>query len=897
MSSDTSVQLDARGVRINGRYTTLLCASLFYFRIPEGLWGDRLRKIRAAGYNCIDVYFPWNFHEPEPDAWDFTSGMHDAGSFLDQAARCGLYVMARPGPYICSEWDGGGVPAHLPARGIPIRQNDPVYLSRVKEWYARVMPLIAQRQVGRGGTIALVQIENELDFFDCRDVPGYMTALRDMVRAAGITVPLTACAGQGDLRGAWAGVDGVAPAMNLYLDSRQPDMEAGIEPFRQSISRHSAPLMVTETGRDILILRRLLSAGAKLVGPYNQVGGYDFGFTAGVNNWGSPLSFQTTHYDFMSLVSPFGEVREEAWEHKALGGLVESLGPALAAAEVSWDHGIAVEGGGRLAGRRIPALRLLQEGAPGYLLPVTNVNDAPLSVTFRRDGRRWPAEGTMSVEPRSSAFALFDVDLGAWGMQGRIAFSSAEPFLVRTDGAPALVFQAEGPAEIHFERGGAREALSFDGARSASRSMSLSGEGMCTVSVVPRRAVMRVALDATGGIVPPLRERRRPAPRGTAVGWRSAPVSHDRLFPAPRGLPAGAALEMEKQGAFRGYGMYRTEVPAAEALGIILHDAADVLSVYAAGRFIGTRVPGGCHAFFPFTGMPEGTSRDLIVRAEIWGHSNFGDSQLPCLALDSLRGFSKATLVSRRDPLAVWEMLVGDRPGPDVPYIGPLGARLTGQVPARYKSACWIEADPQCDRFLLSVEGAECPTCVDVDGADAGWVDCLHPLLDLGAFLRPGARARLTLSPMKWYAGDRAGEPSLLQGRALERWGFSPAGEKELSESALRCGDESSSARFPLSFAPGALAWLSAPPGLKLPRACHTLTMHGGNLKATVVFNGRVVGRLFLDSPQRPLMAGGRSDVAYLPSCWLRPGRDELAVLIEAVGEARLESIEIHAVT
>ncbi|HEY8363033.1 MAG TPA: beta-galactosidase, partial [Tissierellaceae bacterium] len=157
------VSLDKMGLKIDGQYTILLCASLFYFRIPEGLWRDRMKKIRFAGYNCIDVYFPWNYHEIKKDTWLF-SGQRDVDRFLTMAEEEGLYVVARPGPYICSEWDGGGLPAYLFAeKNIKIRDNDQRYLSYVSKWYDHILPIIAKHQVTRGGSVVLVQLENELD--------------------------------------------------------------------------------------------------------------------------------------------------------------------------------------------------------------------------------------------------------------------------------------------------------------------------------------------------------------------------------------------------------------------------------------------------------------------------------------------------------------------------------------------------------------------------------------------------------------------------------------------------------------------------------------------------------------------------------------------------------------
>src|SRR5690606_22761436 len=155
---------------------------------------------------------PWNFHETSPGEWDFT-GRRDVAAFLDLAHEAGLKVVARPGPYICSEWDGGALPAWLTLTpGLEVRQAEPQYLAEVGRWCGRGRPLLAERQHGRGGSVVAVQLENELDFFDTADRPADVTALRDMVRGHGITVPLVACAGQGDLTGATGGVPGVVPA-------------------------------------------------------------------------------------------------------------------------------------------------------------------------------------------------------------------------------------------------------------------------------------------------------------------------------------------------------------------------------------------------------------------------------------------------------------------------------------------------------------------------------------------------------------------------------------------------------------------------------------------------------------------------------------------------------------
>ena len=127
------------GFVLDGEEQVLLCASLFYFRIPRELWASRLAQVRDSGYQVIDVYLPWNFHEMSPGEWDFT-GRRDVAVFLDQAYEAGLKVIARPGPYICSEWDGGALPAWLTlTEGLRVRQAEPQYLAQVGRWYDRVL--------------------------------------------------------------------------------------------------------------------------------------------------------------------------------------------------------------------------------------------------------------------------------------------------------------------------------------------------------------------------------------------------------------------------------------------------------------------------------------------------------------------------------------------------------------------------------------------------------------------------------------------------------------------------------------------------------------------------------------------------------------------------------------
>ena len=107
-----SVTHDDRCFLVDGKPIWLVSGSVHYFRTPAGQWRDRLLKAKRGGLNCISTYIAWNFHEPREGQWEL-SGDHDVVSFVKLAGELGLYVILRPGPYICSEWDFGGLPGWL----------------------------------------------------------------------------------------------------------------------------------------------------------------------------------------------------------------------------------------------------------------------------------------------------------------------------------------------------------------------------------------------------------------------------------------------------------------------------------------------------------------------------------------------------------------------------------------------------------------------------------------------------------------------------------------------------------------------------------------------------------------------------------------------------------------
>ncbi|PNF23705.1 hypothetical protein B7P43_G02480 [Cryptotermes secundus] len=154
--------------QLNKKNITIFSGAIHYFRVHPDYWRDRLRKLRAAGFNAVETYIPWNLHEPERDKYDFGHGSSDMSLFLDvvkyikTAQEEDLLVLVRPSPYICAEWDFGGMPSWLlQYPGLRVRSSETQYVDRVKKYNSRLMPLLESLQFTKGGPIIAFQLENE----------------------------------------------------------------------------------------------------------------------------------------------------------------------------------------------------------------------------------------------------------------------------------------------------------------------------------------------------------------------------------------------------------------------------------------------------------------------------------------------------------------------------------------------------------------------------------------------------------------------------------------------------------------------------------------------------------------------------------------------------------------
>ncbi|AUG75854.1 beta-galactosidase [Kitasatospora sp. MMS16-BH015] len=305
------LELTADGFRLGDTPLRIISGGLHYFRVHPGQWADRLHKARLLGLNTVETYVPWNLHAPTPGEFRLDGGL-DLPRFLDLAAAEGLHVLLRPGPYICAEWDGGGLPGWLLAEEtIRLRSRDPRFLAAVDGYLAALLKPLRPYLSTAGGPVIAVQLENEYGAFGSDTA--YLAELAALLRRHGVDVPLFTCDQPGDLGP--GGLDGVLRTVNF--GSRVAEGLAALRALQPT-----GPLMCSEfwigwfdrwgaahTSRDpadaAADLGRLLAADAS-VNIYLLHGGTNFGCTNGANDKGRYRP-TVTSYDYDALLDEAGD--------------------------------------------------------------------------------------------------------------------------------------------------------------------------------------------------------------------------------------------------------------------------------------------------------------------------------------------------------------------------------------------------------------------------------------------------------------------------------------------------------------------------------------------------------------------------------------------------------------
>ena len=302
---------------LDGSPFQIISGAIHYFRVIPSCWRDRLEKLKAMGCNTVETYIPWNLHEPEKGVFCF-DGMADVERFIRLAQELGLYVILRPSPYICAEWELGGLPAWLLAEeDMRFRVSCPAFQNHVEAYYRVLMPKLTPLQADRGGPVILMQLENEYGSYG--NDRTYLRWLRDLMRAEGVTVPLATSDGPVPESLEGGTVEDVLPTVNFgsqaerhfqVLSQYRPGgplmcMEFWIGWFDYWGSGRHATGSLEEAAEN---LDKILSMGH--VNLYMFQGGTNFGFMNGAN-YADCLTPDVTSYDYDAVLTEDGLLTEK----------------------------------------------------------------------------------------------------------------------------------------------------------------------------------------------------------------------------------------------------------------------------------------------------------------------------------------------------------------------------------------------------------------------------------------------------------------------------------------------------------------------------------------------------------------------------------------------------------
>lgn len=300
---------------LDGEKVKIISGSIHYFRIVPEYWRDRLEKLKMLGCNTVETYIPWNFHEKEKGVFDF-SGDRDVAGFIKIAQELGLWVILRPSPYICAEWEFGGLPWWLlKEEGMRLRCNYAPFLKHVREYYEKLFAVIAPLQITEGGPVIMMQVENEYGSYG--NDRKYTEYLRDLMTEFGCRVPLVTSDGPTEDMLSCGQISGVCQTANFGSKGRQQ-----LTVLKKKVG-DAQPLMCMEfwvgwfdswgipehmggdTPQHAKDLNEILEMGH--VNIYMFIGGTNFGFFNG-SNYYEKLTPDVTSYDYDALLTEDGQI-------------------------------------------------------------------------------------------------------------------------------------------------------------------------------------------------------------------------------------------------------------------------------------------------------------------------------------------------------------------------------------------------------------------------------------------------------------------------------------------------------------------------------------------------------------------------------------------------------------
>lgn len=316
---------------LDGQPFQIISGELHPSRIPPEYWRHRIQMAKAMGCNTISAYIFWNYHEAEEGVYDFSTGNRNIAEFIKIVQEEDMWFILRPGPYVCAEWEFGGIPPYLlRIPDIKVRCMDPRYMAAAEKYIARLAEEVKPFQITRGGSLLMVQIENEYGSFG--NDRNYMFRLREVWNENGIDVPTFTGDGAttfmleaGSLPGSAVGLDPGGSMADFELAAK---MNPGVPVF----SSETYPGWLTHWGEEwikpdtahLMKSVRFLMDNKKSFNFYVIHGGTNFGFTAGANSGGKGYEPDVTSYDYDA---PINEQGQATAKYMALRDLLASYLP------------------------------------------------------------------------------------------------------------------------------------------------------------------------------------------------------------------------------------------------------------------------------------------------------------------------------------------------------------------------------------------------------------------------------------------------------------------------------------------------------------------------------------------------------------------------------------------
>ncbi|HZI69329.1 MAG TPA: beta-galactosidase family protein, partial [Hanamia sp.] len=307
----------------DGKPIQIHSGEMHFARVPKAYWKQRLQMMKAMGLNTVATYVFWNYHETSPGVWDFKTGNKNIADFIKTAQQVGLFVILRPGPYACAEWEFGGFPWWLQkVPSLELRTYNQPYLDSCKNYIKHLAAQVKNLQITHGGPLIMVQVENEFGSYvsQRKDIPfemdrKYVQTIKNDLTEAGFDVPFFTSDGSWLFKG--GSVEGALPAangednienlkkvVNEFHNNEGPYMVAEFYPGW--LDHWAEPFQKVGVKNVVDQTEKYLKAGVSF-NFYMVHGGTNYGFTSGANyDKDHDIQPDITSYDYDAPISEAG---------------------------------------------------------------------------------------------------------------------------------------------------------------------------------------------------------------------------------------------------------------------------------------------------------------------------------------------------------------------------------------------------------------------------------------------------------------------------------------------------------------------------------------------------------------------------------------------------------------